>query len=407
MLQDLHLATSTVRESLRFSAMLRQPKTVSKAEKHKYVEEVINMLGMRDFADAVVGIPGEGLNVEQRKLLTIGVELAAKPKLLLFLDEPTSGLDSQSSWAICAFLRKLADAGQAVLCTVHQPSAILFQEFDRLLFLAAGGKTVYFGNIGQNSRTLLDYYEFNGARKCGDSENPAEYMLEIVNNTTSSNGDDWHTVWNNSPERVAVMEEIERLHAEKAAEPVAGHEEAGAHSEFAMPITAQLAAVTHRVFQQYWRTPSYVFAKFLLATMAGLFIGFSFFNADGTLAGMQNVIFAVFMVITIFSVLVNQVRTILRFLCTLHVLTCNNRFNLISSPKETFTKSVSGLARHTLGRRSSLPTSLLRSPTKSSLLSSFSEVSTTPSLVSRTLFARVLFCSSASSSCCTRAHSHT
>lgn len=75
---------------------------------------------MREFADAIVGVPGTGLNVEQRKLLTIGVELAAKPKLLLFLDEPTSGLDSQSSWAICAFLRKLADAGQAILCTIHQ-----------------------------------------------------------------------------------------------------------------------------------------------------------------------------------------------------------------------------------------------------------------------------------------------
>jgi ATP-binding cassette subfamily G (WHITE) protein 2 (PDR) len=77
--------------------MLRQPKFVSKKEKYDYVEEVIKMLNMTDFAEAVVGVPGEGLNVEQRKLLTIGVELAAKPKLLLFLDEPTSGLDSQVS----------------------------------------------------------------------------------------------------------------------------------------------------------------------------------------------------------------------------------------------------------------------------------------------------------------------
>lgn len=139
--QDLHLETTTVREALRFSAMLRQPRSVSKSEKYAFVEDVIKMLAMDDFAEAVVGIPGEGLNVEQRKLLTIGVELAAKPALLLFLDEPTSGLDSQSSWAIVAFLRKLADSGQAVLATIHQPSAILFQEFDRLLFLAKGGKT--------------------------------------------------------------------------------------------------------------------------------------------------------------------------------------------------------------------------------------------------------------------------
>lgn len=171
--QDLHMATSTVRESLRFSAMLRQPKNVSKQEKYDYVEDVIKMLNMEDFAEAVVGVPGEGLNVEQRKLLTIGVELAAKPKLLLFLDEPTSGLDSQSSWAICAFLRKLADNGQAVLCTIHQPSAILFQQFDRLLFLRKGGETVYFGDIGHNSETLLEYFSSNGARKCGDDENPS------------------------------------------------------------------------------------------------------------------------------------------------------------------------------------------------------------------------------------------
>lgn len=172
--QDLHLETSTVREALRFSAMLRQPKTVSKQEKHAFVEDVIKMLNMQDFAEAVVGVPGEGLNVEQRKLLTIGVELAAKPALLLFLDEPTSGLDSQSSWAIIAFLRKLADSGQAVLATIHQPSAILFQEFDRLLFLQKGGKTVYFGDIGKNSEMLLEYFESNGAEKCGEDENPAE-----------------------------------------------------------------------------------------------------------------------------------------------------------------------------------------------------------------------------------------
>lgn len=308
--QDLHLATATVRESLRFSAELRQPKSVSRESKYEFVEEVIDMLDMRDFADAVVGVPGEGLNVEQRKLLTIGVELAAKPKLLLFLDEPTSGLDSQSSWAICAFLRKLADAGQAVLCTVHQPSAVLFQQFDRLLFLAAGGKTVYFGNIGDNSRTLLHYFESNGARECGDQENPAEYMLEIVNKGTNPKGEDWDTVWNNSPERVEMIQELERLHSEKAADQQQSrdHEDTSAQAEFAMPFMAQLGIVTHRVFQQYWRMPSYVFAKFVLGTLSGLFIGFSFFNADGTLAGMQNVIFGVFMVITIFSTLVQQVR---------------------------------------------------------------------------------------------------
>ncbi|KAL1799987.1 hypothetical protein ACET3X_000329 [Alternaria dauci] len=305
--QDLHLETSTVREALQFSAMLRQPKSVSKQEKHDYVEEVIKMLNMSDFAEAVVGVPGEGLNVEQRKLLTIGVELAAKPKLLLFLDEPTSGLDSQSSWSIIAFLRKLSNAGQAILCTIHQPSAILFQEFDRLLFLARGGRTVYFGELGENSRTLLDYFKRNGARDCGEDENPAEYMLEIVNAGKNNNGQDWFDVWKASEEANGVQQQIDQLHESKKHENLDISSETGG-GEFAMPLTTQIVECTYRAFQQYWRMPSYVMAKFGLCTIAGLFIGFSFYQANTTLAGMQTIIFAVFMLTTIFSSLVQQIQ---------------------------------------------------------------------------------------------------
>lgn len=123
--QDLHLQTTTVREALNFSALLRQPPHVPREEKLAYVDEVIKLLDMHEYADAVVGVPGEGLNVEQRKRLTIGVELAAKPPLLLFVDEPTSGLDSQTSWAILDLLEKLTKSGQAILCTIHQPSVCI------------------------------------------------------------------------------------------------------------------------------------------------------------------------------------------------------------------------------------------------------------------------------------------
>lgn len=81
--QDLHLHSSTVREALEFSALLRQPQHYSREEKLAYVDTVISLLNMEQYADAVVGVPGSGLNVEQRKRLTIGVELAARPSLLL------------------------------------------------------------------------------------------------------------------------------------------------------------------------------------------------------------------------------------------------------------------------------------------------------------------------------------
>ena len=107
---DVHEGTATVREAMRFSAYLRQPFHVPKEEKDAYVEEMIELLELQDLADALVF----SLSVEARKRLTIGVELASKPELLLFLDEPTSGLDSQSAWNLVRFLRKLADSGQGM-----------------------------------------------------------------------------------------------------------------------------------------------------------------------------------------------------------------------------------------------------------------------------------------------------
>lgn len=97
---DVHEGSQTVREALRFSAVLRQPYETPQEEKYAYVEEIIALLEMEDIADAVIGSPEAGLAVEQRKRVTIGVELAAKPELLLFLDEPTSGLDSQSAFNV-------------------------------------------------------------------------------------------------------------------------------------------------------------------------------------------------------------------------------------------------------------------------------------------------------------------
>lgn len=261
--QDLHLDTSTVREALVFSSVLRQPSTTPRAEKVAYAEEVIKMLGMEEYAEAIVGVLGEGLNVEQRKRLTIGVELAAKPELLVFFDEPTSGLDSQTAWSICTLMRKLADHGQAILCTIHQPSAMLMQEFDRLLFLAKGGKTVYFGELGENMRTLIDYFESKGSIKCPDNANPAEWMLEVIGAAPGSIADrDWPVEWHNSAERQGVRRELENMKSTLSEKPAAP--QLTGYGEFAMPLFKQFLICLQRMFQQYWRTPQYIYSKAIL-----------------------------------------------------------------------------------------------------------------------------------------------
>ena len=269
--QDLHLATTTVREALQFSAALRQPDFTPIEEKNAYVEEVITMLGMNSYGDALIGDAdmGEGLSVEQRKMLSIGVELVAKPSLLIFLDEPTSGLDSQSAYSVISLLRRLANNGQAILATIHQPSAVLFEEFDRLLFLSKGGKTVYFGDLGGNSRTLLDFFERNGGRPCDDSENPAEYILEMV--TASKSGQDWHQIWKDSPEKGDMVEQLREMQTEGPRDSNAGGmSDIDTSKEFAVPFKTQLWHVTARVFQQYWRTPSYIYSKLGLSTLSSL-----------------------------------------------------------------------------------------------------------------------------------------
>ncbi|TDL15085.1 hypothetical protein BD410DRAFT_845493 [Rickenella mellea] len=206
---DTHQPETTVREALLFSAKLRQHKDVPLEEKEAYVEKCLVMCGLEKHADAIIG----SLGVEHRKRTTIGVELAAKPKLLLFLDEPTSGLDSQSAWAIMNFLRDLADSGRTILCTIHQPSGELFQLFDRLLLLRKGGRTVYFGDIGKWSSTLIRYFEQHGAAACGPDVNTAEWMLNVIGaGATVTSSVDWYDVWTKSEEAARVQREIEGIH---------------------------------------------------------------------------------------------------------------------------------------------------------------------------------------------------
>jgi len=78
-------------------------------------------------------------------------------------------------------LRRIADAGHSVVATVHQPSASIFFQMDRLLLLRRGGSTVYFGPLGKNGSSLVNYLEgCDGVRPLPRGTNPADWMLEVV-----------------------------------------------------------------------------------------------------------------------------------------------------------------------------------------------------------------------------------
>lgn len=303
---DVHEPTATVREALRFSADLRQPYEVPQAEKYAYVEEILSLLEMEDLADAVIGDPASGLAVEQRKRVTIGVELAAKPELLLFLDEPTSGLDSQSAFNIVRFLKKLAAAGQAILCTIHQPNAALFENFDRLLLLQRGGRCVYFGDIGPKAATLLDYFHRHGADFPHDA-NPAEAMLDAIGaGQTPRIGDrDWADIFAESPELANVKDQITQMKEQRRKE--VGEAVAVDTREYATPLMHQLKIVQKRTNLAFWRSPNYGFTRLFNHVIIALLTGLMFLDLDHSRASLQEKVFVIFQCTVLPAIILAQV----------------------------------------------------------------------------------------------------
>jgi ATP-binding cassette subfamily G (WHITE) protein 2 (SNQ2) len=289
---DVHEPLATVREALEFSALLRQSRDTPDEEKLRYVNTIIDLLELNALEHTLVGSPGSGLSIEQRKRLTIAVELVAKPSILIFLDEPTSGLDGQAAFNTVRFLRKLSAAGQAILVTIHQPSAQLFAQFDKLLLLAKGGKTVYFGDIGDNADTIKGYLSRNGA-PCPPDANPAEHMIEIV----TGGGDkdkDWNQIWLESAEHQQLSIEIDTMVSQAASNPTSVNDDT---NEFAASIWTQTKLVTQRMNVSLYRNTEYIMNKVAMHVLLALLNGFSFWMIGDSLSDLQQNLFAVFNVI--------------------------------------------------------------------------------------------------------------
>jgi ABC-type multidrug transport system ATPase subunit/ABC-type multidrug transport system permease subunit len=301
---DIHEPLTTVREALEFSALLRQSRETPDEEKLRYVDTIINLLELNDLENTLVGRPGAGLSVEQRKRLTIGVELVAKPSILIFLDEPTSGLDGQAAFNTVRFLRKLADIGQAILVTIHQPSAQLFAQFDTLLLLTTGGRTVYFGDIGEEASTVKDYFARNG-EPCPADVNPAEHMIDVVTGAGQKEGTDWTQVWLQSPEHEKLGLELDEMISSAASRDSNTTDDG---HEFAAPIWTQVKLVTHRMNVALFRNTDYINNKFAVHITLPLLNGFTFWMIGDSLTDLQQNLFTVFNFILVAPGVISQLQ---------------------------------------------------------------------------------------------------
>ncbi|OQD86349.1 hypothetical protein PENANT_c008G07961 [Penicillium antarcticum] len=286
--QDIHLPTQTVREALQMTARLRRPESISLTEKNAYVEKVIEWLNMEEIADALVGIPGAGLNLEQRKKVSIGVEMASKPEIL-FLDEPTSGLDGQSAMLIAGLLRRLADSGQAILCTIHQPAAELIEQFDQLYLLSRGGNLVYDGPLGARCHQAIEYFQPR-SRPCGPEENPAEYFLAVIGAGSRNDAHiDWPILWHDR------QQDEEREKTEHSLIPADQTPPMEQQSMYSTPFYVQLWVVVQRTWLYYWREPDYLTSKLWMSVGNALLNSLTYLQSPNTERGAYNRVFSAFM----------------------------------------------------------------------------------------------------------------
>ncbi|KAK1296991.1 Pleiotropic drug resistance protein 3 [Acorus calamus] len=272
---DIHSPQVTVYESLLFSACLRLPAEVDSSKRKMFIDEVMELVELTTLRDALVGLPGmNGLSTEQRKRLTIAVELVANPSII-FMDEPTSGLDARAAAIVMRTVRNTVDTGRTVVCTIHQPSIDIFEAFDELFLMKRGGEEIYVGPLGRNSCCLIEYFEgINGVSKIKDGYNPATWMLEA---TTMAQEDalgiSFAEVYKNSSLYQRNKDLIKEL-----SKPPPGSTDLYFPTKYSQPFFTQWVTCLWKQHLSYWRNPPYTAVRFFFTLFIGLLFGTIFWD---------------------------------------------------------------------------------------------------------------------------------
>lgn len=272
---DIHSPQVTVQESLLFSSYLRLPKEVSQNQRKEFVEEVMALVELDSLRHALVGLPGStGLSTEQRKRLTIAVELVANPSII-FMDEPTSGLDARAAAIVMRTVRNTVDTGRTVVCTIHQPSIEIFEAFDELLLMKRGGRVIYGGKLGEKSQTLINYFQsINGIPPISSGYNPATWMLDISTPAAEERiGEDFANLYKKSEQYREVETSIENLSV-----PPTGSTQLKFSSTYSQGSFSQFKMCWWKQNIVYWRSPPYNAVRLFFTTLSALIIGSIFWD---------------------------------------------------------------------------------------------------------------------------------
>ncbi len=176
----------TGRELLQLQAALYHlPKAVAK----KRIEDVIDILGLGDYADKKTGTYSGGL----KRRLDLAAGLLHQPDVLV-LDEPTVGLDIESRFVVWDLLRKLREAGTTVLITSHYLEEIdaladRVAIIDKGVVIAAGTPSQLKDQVGGDRITLRlrEFSPIDEAEKARDMLQALPFVQEVIINSAQGN----------------------------------------------------------------------------------------------------------------------------------------------------------------------------------------------------------------------------
>ncbi|KAH8363989.1 hypothetical protein KR084_001157 [Drosophila pseudotakahashii] len=163
---DHHQTLLTVEELMNLACDLKLKQRHKKAEIMTDILENLHLNHRRN-------VTAEKLSGGERKRLSIALELVDNPNIF-FLDEPTSGLDEVTAAQCIRLLQAMAYEGRTIVCTIHQPSATIYNYFDSIYVLAKG-HCVYQGS----PRATIPFLRL-AQLDCPRHYSPSDYIIELV-----------------------------------------------------------------------------------------------------------------------------------------------------------------------------------------------------------------------------------
>mmetsp|Transcript_60004 Transcript_60004/g.177918 ORF Transcript_60004/g.177918 Transcript_60004/m.177918 type:complete len:1485 (-) Transcript_60004:28-4482(-) len=310
---DVQSPQLTVRETIAFSAHMRLDSRADPSMKHykkrdQFVDNIIRMMELGPQESLLVGDDETGgLSFDQRKRLSIAVELAASPSVI-FLDEPTSGLDSRAALMVVRSLKRIALTGRTVCATIHQPSSAVFSMFDDLLLMKKGGHCVYAGALGHASQSVVNYFESRGAVPISHGENPATWMLSGLTaerNACKDQAIDFEGLYECSDERKKLATSIAQVQAAATDQNKISYRREYARSNFGRNMLMR-----RRLDTIYWRSPAYNRSRIVLSLVLSFLLSSVFVNktrrpeimSETYISGIFSTIFISFIIVGIMAI---------------------------------------------------------------------------------------------------------